>query len=122
MQSSLGQSLVSYFYVVTFEMAVISLVIYCLIFLQFLHHCSATMANKSPIDDIPIIASSDPRYDDLKRNNYNLRFMADVGLIAYPKQSKDVVSILRYAMKNILRPTVTSGGHCYEDFWSNNTN
>lgn len=68
-----------------------------------------------------IVPSSDPRYDDLRRHTNNLRYACDAAYIVLPKNTEDLVSILQNAVNKDLRPTVRSGGHCYEDFWSNNT-
>ena len=69
-----------------------------------------------------LISPPDLRYDTLKRG-FNQRWPAahlDANVIAVCLTEEDVVEALKYALKNGLRPTVRSGGHCYEGFVSNN--
>jgi FAD/FMN-containing dehydrogenase len=69
------------------------------------------------------VARQDPRYLSLQKGN-NLRFPATeaeaVGRIEICQTVDDVAEALQRAVKEGLRPTVRSGGHCYEDFVCNN--
>ncbi|WP_266019363.1 FAD-binding protein [Brucella intermedia] len=69
------------------------------------------------------INAQDPRYETLKRG-FNLRWPKNeqdaAAEIYVCKTEKDVQDALQAAIKAKKRPTVRSGGHCYEDFVSNN--
>lgn len=69
------------------------------------------------------VSRHDPRFDSLKRGN-NLRWPATEaeapGRIEVCQSPDDLAEALQKAVKAGLRPTVRSGGHCYEDFVSNN--
>ena len=72
---------------------------------------------------IETISRNDPRYSTLMRGR-NARFPASeadaVGRIEVCDSAEDVVLALQRAVSDGLRPTVRSGGHCYEDFVYNN--
>lgn len=71
------------------------------------------------------IDRQDPRFEALKRGN-NLRFPATdaeaAGRILICSNAEECSSALQRVVSSGLRPTVRSGGHCYEDFVSNNPN
>ena len=66
---------------------------------------------------------NDPRYSTLIRGR-NARFPATeadaVGRIEVCDNAEDVALALQRAVSEGLRPTMRSGGHCYEDFVYNN--
>jgi FAD/FMN-containing dehydrogenase len=70
-----------------------------------------------------VLNRQDPRYDALLRG-HNLRFPENAQLapsrIAICSTPADVRQALQDAVHNGLRPTVRSGGHCYENFTANN--
>lgn len=70
--------------------------------------------------NVTTIPSTDVRYDELRRHSDNLKILANVAYIVTPKTAQDVADILTKAAKYGIRPTIRSGGHCYEDFWSEN--
>ena len=67
----------------------------------------------------------DPRFDTLKKG-HNLRFPATeaeaVSRILLCGNADEAAEALQRVVAAGLRPTVRSGGHCYEDFVSNNPN
>lgn len=69
------------------------------------------------------VSRQDPRYESLKRGN-NLRWPVTEadgpGRIEICQNPDDVAEILQKVVRAGLRPTIRSGGHCYEDFVSNN--
>ncbi len=69
------------------------------------------------------VLRQDPRFQTLRKSN-NLRFPATeadaVGRIEICQTAEEVAQALERAVKEGLRPTVRSGGHCYEDFVCNN--
>ncbi|WP_273727690.1 FAD-binding protein [Brucella gallinifaecis] len=69
------------------------------------------------------INAQDPRYETLKRG-FNLRWpekLNDAAAEIYVcKTEREVHDALQAAIRDGKRPTVRSGGHCYEDFVSNN--
>lgn len=69
------------------------------------------------------VARQDPRFESLKRGN-NLRWPlteADApGRIEICQNADDAAETLQRVVRAGLRPTVRSGGHCYEDFVANN--
>jgi FAD/FMN-containing dehydrogenase len=71
------------------------------------------------------IDRKDPRFDTLKKGN-NLRFPANdaeaVSRIVICSNVAETAETLQRIVSSGLRPTVRSGGHCYEDFVSNNPN
>jgi FAD/FMN-containing dehydrogenase len=71
------------------------------------------------------IERRDPRYEVLKKGR-NLRFPATdaeaVGQIVICSDAEEIAEALRRTVSSGLRPTVRSGGHCYEDFVVNNPN
>jgi hypothetical protein len=72
-----------------------------------------------------IVDRKDPRFDTLKRGN-NVRFPANdadaVGRIVLCNDAAEVADALQRIVASGIRPTVRSGGHCYEDFVVNNPN
>lgn len=71
------------------------------------------------------INNKDPRYETLKRG-FNLRWPENekdaAAEIYVCKTEREVHDALQAAIKAKKRPTIRSGGHCYEDFVSNNEN
>lgn len=69
------------------------------------------------------VSQQDPRFKALGKGN-NLRWPASpadsVGRIEICQTPDDVAEALQKAVRAGLRPTIRSGGHCYEDFVSNN--
>lgn len=88
---------------------------------QFLTQQAVKTESSFCTQNCSTIRESDPRFDDLRRHSNNLRHASDAAFIVLPKSTDEVVALLQNAVVNGLRPTVRSGGHCYEDFWSNNT-
>ena len=72
-----------------------------------------------------IVDRKDPRFDTLKRGN-NIRFPANdaeaASRIVLCSDAAEVSAALQRVVTSGLRPTVRSGGHCYEDFVANNPN
>ncbi len=68
---------------------------------------------------IETISISDPRYSTLVKGK-NARFPASkdeaASRIELCDNAEDVAAALQRAVSEGLRPTVRSGGHCYEDF------
>ncbi len=71
------------------------------------------------------IDRKDPRFDTLKKG-HNLRFPATeseaASRIVLCANAAEAAEALQRVVASGLRPTVRSGGHCYEDFVSNNPN
>ncbi len=71
------------------------------------------------------VTRQDPRYPVLRRGR-NARFPANesdaAARIEVCETATDVASVLQRIVDAGLRPTVRSGGHCYEDFVVNNPN
>ncbi len=69
------------------------------------------------------VSRQDQRFETLKRGN-NLRWPLTesdtVASIEICRNAEDVAEALQKAVKAGLRPTIRSGGHCYEDFVCNN--
>ena len=69
------------------------------------------------------ITGDDPRYDTLKKSR-NLRWPGDASEAAYSielcQSAADVAAALERTVNAGRRPTLRSGGHCYEDFVVNN--
>jgi FAD/FMN-containing dehydrogenase len=69
------------------------------------------------------IQDNDPRYDTLKKSR-NLRWPASPSdsphSIELCRNTDDVVAALQRTIDAGRRPTIRSGGHCYEDFVVNN--
>jgi FAD/FMN-containing dehydrogenase len=79
-----------------------------------------------PISTLPVtIDRQDPRFDALKKG-HNLRFPANdaeaASRIVICSNAAETAEALQRIVASGLRPTVRSGGHCYEDFVSNNPN
>lgn len=72
-----------------------------------------------------VIDRSDPRFEALKRG-HNLRFpdtdAEAAGQIIVCSSAEEAASALQRVVAAGLRPTIRSGGHCYEDFVVNNPN
>jgi FAD/FMN-containing dehydrogenase len=72
-----------------------------------------------------IVERNDLRFEALKRG-HNLRFPATdaeaAGRIIICSSAEETASALQQIVFAGLRPTIRSGGHCYEDFVSNNPN
>jgi FAD/FMN-containing dehydrogenase len=72
-----------------------------------------------------IIERKDPRFDTL-RKGFNLRFPAneseEASRVILCKDAAETAEALRRVVASGMRPTVRSGGHCYEDFVANNPN
>ena len=70
-----------------------------------------------------LISKQDGRYDTLKKSR-NLRWPASpndvVHSIELCENSEDVLAALQRVVDAGRRPTIRSGGHCYEDFVVNN--
>lgn len=68
------------------------------------------------------IGKDDSRYETLKKG-FNQRWPSDgkeAGSVFICRSVDDAQEALQYAVNRKLRPTVRSGGHCYEGFVSNN--
>ena len=69
------------------------------------------------------INEQDPRYNTLKKSR-NLRWAASpaeaVQSIEVCESADDVLAALQHVVNDGRRPTIRSGGHCYEDFVVNN--
>ncbi|RZU39632.1 FAD-dependent oxidoreductase [Edaphobacter modestus] len=69
------------------------------------------------------VSRQDPRFPTL-RKSHNLRWPASeadsVGRIEICENPDDVAEALQKTVRAGLRPTIRSGGHCYEDFVCNN--
>jgi FAD/FMN-containing dehydrogenase len=65
--------------------------------------------------DGAIVGRDDPRYETLRRG-FNLRWVGDPRWIVLPANGEDVRAAVQHAVSSGLRPTMRSGGHCYEDF------
>ncbi len=75
---------------------------------------------------VPVtVDRKDPRFDTLKRGN-NIRFPATdaeaAGRIVLCSDEAEVSAALQRIVASGIRPTIRSGGHCYEDFVANNPN
>ena len=72
-----------------------------------------------------IVDRKDPRFDALKKGN-NIRFPANdteaASRIVLCSDAAEVSEALQRIVASGIRPTVRSGGHCYEDFVANNPN
>ena len=70
-----------------------------------------------------IVDRNDPRFDTLKRGN-NIRFPANdaeaANRIILCNDATEIADALQRVVASGIRPTVRSGGHCYEDFVANN--
>src|ERR1700722_990233 len=71
------------------------------------------------------IDRKDPRFDAVKKG-HNLRFPASeaeaASRVIICSNGAEAAEALQRIVASGLRPTVRSGGHCYEDFVSNNPN
>lgn len=72
---------------------------------------------------IEMVAPNDARFDRLSQGQ-NARFPENktdrASIVALCESSDDVAEALQHFVHDGLRPTVRSGGHCYEDFVDNN--
>ena len=70
-----------------------------------------------------LVTRSDVRFENLKRAR-NGRWPADpadgVSSVALCLGSEDTAEVLQRVINAGQRPTIRSGGHCYEDFYANN--
>jgi FAD/FMN-containing dehydrogenase len=70
-----------------------------------------------------VVSRQDARYETLKRG-HNLRWPVldedAASRIVVCESAGDAAQALRQIVDAGLRPTVRSGGHCYEDFVANN--
>jgi len=70
-----------------------------------------------------LITPDDPRFNNLKRAR-NGRWPANpadgISRVALCLTADDVAGVLQKAVDAGQRPTMRSGGHCYEDFYANN--
>lgn len=81
-------------------------------------------SQSADVSDAPsIIERNDPRFETLKRG-HNLRFPATdseaASRIVVCSIEEEIADALQRIVTSGLRPTIRSGGHCYEDFVSNN--
>ncbi|HKR50485.1 MAG TPA: FAD-binding protein [Pseudonocardiaceae bacterium] len=67
-----------------------------------------------------IVLPGDPRFGAVTRG-FNQRWIADPAYVRLCNGSADVVAAVESAVRDGLRITVRSGGHCYEDFAYGNT-
>ena len=70
-----------------------------------------------------IVTSTDPRFVDLNRGRANARFPTpeqSAAQVVLCHSGDDVAAAVEQAVHAGKRPTVLSGGHCYEDFVFNN--
>lgn len=86
---------------------------------------SISSVTKSSSDAASVIDRSDLRFESLKRG-HNLRFPATdaeaASRIIVCSSGDETAAALQRVVSSGLRPTVRSGGHCYEDFVANNPN
>jgi len=72
-----------------------------------------------------LVTHDDARFDNLKRAR-NARWPSDpadaVSRVALCLSAEDAAEALQRAINAGQRPTIRSGGHCYEDFYANNPN
>ncbi|GAA0420697.1 FAD-binding oxidoreductase [Streptomyces luteireticuli] len=64
------------------------------------------------------VEEGDPRYETLSQG-FNQRWVGRPSYIQLIHDDASAVAAVREAVENGLRPTVRSGGHCYEDFVAN---
>ena len=72
-----------------------------------------------------LISRNDPRFDNLRlaRNGRWPVNPADgIASVALCLDSQDAAEVLQKVIGAGQRPTIRSGGHCYEDFYANNPN
>lgn len=65
-----------------------------------------------------IITPEDAQYSGLCQGT-NLRWQGKPRRIVFPESAEDVATELRYILSKGLKPSVKSGGHCYENFVHN---
>ena len=72
-----------------------------------------------------LVTRDDVRFNNLKRAR-NGRWPADpadgISSVALCLSSEDTAEALQRVISAGHRPTIRSGGHCYEDFYANNPN
>ena len=66
-----------------------------------------------------VVTPDSKQWQDLRQGT-NLRWIGTPSRIAFPRNTEEVITELNTVINLGLRPTVRSGGHCYEDFVSNN--
>ena len=69
-------------------------------------------------DPYRVVSDSSEQWQALRRGT-NLRWVGSPRRIAFPRTTAQVVAEVRAVLAAGLRPAVRSGGHCYEDFVSN---
>ncbi|WTW98902.1 FAD-binding protein [Streptomycetaceae bacterium NBC_01309] len=79
---------------------------------------SAGPAGAAPVDSDLIVRPGDTRYETLSQG-FNQRWTSEPQYIQLITCDADAVAAVRTALDRGLRPTVRSGGHCYEDFVEN---
>lgn len=81
----------------------------------------ARASAQTPIPAFPgtDVMPDDPRYSTLVRG-FNLRWVGNPAYIAVCGDTAEVVRAVQRALDDGRRITVRGGGHCYEDFVSNN--
>lgn len=67
-----------------------------------------------------VVLPDDPRFGAVTRG-FNQRWIADPAYVRLCTGSADVVSAVESSVRDSLRITVRSGGHCYENFVYGNT-
>ena len=77
------------------------------------------MSNSSPVFKGSIVPRDDPRYPALVRG-FNQRWVGDPRGVVVCGDTNQVLAAVQDALDQNLRITVRGGGHCYEDFVSDN--
>lgn len=70
-----------------------------------------------------LIPRTDPRFDTLRQarnGRWPVNPADGVGSVALCLNSQDAAEVLQQVIGAGQRPTIRSGGHCYEDFYANN--
>ncbi|WP_035795481.1 FAD-binding oxidoreductase [Kitasatospora mediocidica] len=77
-------------------------------------------ADPAPTADLTAlrVLPGDGRYDSLRRG-FNQRWSSNPRYVQLIADEADAVAAVQHALSQGLRPTVRSGGHCYEDFVDN---
>lgn len=76
--------------------------------------------NVNDVTGTSIVLPDDPRFGAVTRG-FNQRWVADPAHVRLCGNSADVVAAVESAVRDELRITVRSGGHCYENFAYGNT-
>src|ERR1700736_6186272 len=72
-----------------------------------------------------LITRDDARFENLKRarnGRWPVNPADEIGRVALCLSSEDAAQALQRVISAGQRPTIRSGGHCYEDFYANNPN